>query len=159
MPPSASVTTSQPVVAHGQSGATTLGGNAAREQYGVRQVDYQQILGPDLADGRSLDAPIYFDANGDGVDEALLVAHGTGDIRPADWFLFGEKNGNVVKIFEHTAVAHGEISLQGSTVIEKEGIFGSGDADCCPSSTKRTEYVWRDGSLVVSRIEVLPAAS
>jgi len=140
--PPASKTVTTPVVAHG-----------------VRQVNYGELLAADLTDGKTLDEAIFFDINGDGVEEALLVAHGPGDSQPVDWYLFGARDGRAIKLFERTRVAKGEIRVQGPMLVESEGVYGAGDSECCPSSLKQTYYVWKGDGLVVPRVEAAPATA
>ena len=149
----------QPVVAHGQSGPVVQGGNSTTVKPDIRQTDFQSLLGVDLGQDSKLDEPVYFDINADGAEEALVIARGGGDSQPIDWFVVGMKDGQPVKLFERTRVAKGEVAVQGPMLVESEGIYSAGDAECCPSGSKRTFYVWKGDGLVVSRIEGAPSGA
>ncbi len=158
-PPTVGTNAAQPIVAHSQNGPVIAGEDAAREQYTARQIDYGRQISGDLSSDESVDDPVFFDINSDGVEEALVVARRSGDSKPIDWFLFTSKDGSPVKLFERTRVAKGEVMFQGPMLVETEGIYAPGDEECCPSSSKRTYYVWKVDGLVVSRIEAAPPAA
>jgi hypothetical protein len=60
-------------------------------------------------------------------------------------------------LFERSGASQGELMIDGPRVVETEGVFAEGDQPCCPSSLKKTYYVWKSGSLVVSKVELQPA--
>lgn len=157
-----------PAGAHGQSGQAVTGGgslpaangSAASGGSSIRQVDFKGLVTDELAGSQVLENVLYLDINSDGTEEALVMIRGEGENRPLDWRLYGMQNGSSATVlFERSRVAQGEVSVQGPMLVELEAVYNTGDPDCCPSASKRTIYVWKAGSLVVSRIEAAPPAS
>lgn len=107
-----------------------------------------------LSEGQVLENSFDFDIDADGEVELFVLVRGGGDDRPLDWYLVD--NGGQVILFQRQGVKQGELAVDGPRVVEAEGVFGPGDPDCCPSSFKRTYYVWRDGALAVSSVQVQP---
>ena len=99
------------------------------------------------------------DINSDGEEEALILVRREGENRPLDLYLYKMKGDSVEVIFRETGVAQGAATFQGPWLIVTEGIYASGDPLCCPSAVKRTYYVFKDGALVVSRVEAAPSPS
>ena len=114
------------------------------------------LTGEETAESWHVENVMYLDINGDGAQEALLLVRGDGDKRPLDWRLYAMKNGRLAQLFDRTRVAQGGLSVKGAALVESEGVYAAGDPDCCPSSAKRTYYVWKGDGLVVSRIEATP---
>ena len=163
-PPSTGTSGYQPVVAHGQDGpvipaeqgGVAGSGETVTGAQAIRQADLPGLVGEETSGDWKIEDTIFFDIDGDGNEEALVLVRGEGESNPLDWRLYGMKNGETVLLFERTRVAQGEVTLQGPMLVETEGVYSDGDAACCPSSTKRTFFVWKEGSLVVSRIEAAP---
>ncbi|MEK6535920.1 MAG: hypothetical protein AABZ63_00330 [Actinomycetota bacterium] len=157
-----------PAGAHGQPGQAVTGGGSPPAANGsatsgglsIRQVDFKGLAGDELTGSQVLETVLYLDINSDGTEEALVMIRGEGENRPLDWRLYGMQNSNAATVlFERSRVVQGEVSVQGPMLVESEGIYSTGDPDCCPSASKRTIYVWKAGSLVVSRIEAAPPAT
>lgn len=167
-PPSAGTSAYQSVVAHGQSGpvipAASTAGDGGAGGAGVvmapgsdiRQVDLGALVGDQRGGWMNVENTLYLDINGDGAEEALVLVRRDGQNRPFDWYLYGLRDNQVTSLFERTRVAQGELSVQGTTLVESEGIYRTGDPECCPSSLKRTFYFWKGSGLVVSGIEAPP---
>ncbi len=143
---------------HGSSPAASAAYKAQTDaaSAGIRQADVTMLTGDEPAPSWRLENVLYLDINGDGSQEAVVLVRGDGDNRPLDWRIYGMKDGLPVQLFERTRVAQGDLSIKGSMVVEGEGVYAAGDRDCCPSSAKRTYYVWKGNGLVVSRIEATP---
>lgn len=154
----------EPILAHGNEGpvVSSPGGlpgdsaTAANYTQGIQQVDFDSVLAGEIAAGRKLENVIYVDINADGTDEAIAAIRGTDASRPLSWRLYGMKDGQVEILFERTDIAQGELQVEGPRVIESEGMYAESDQPCCPSSVKRTYYVWKGDTLVVSRVESAP---
>lgn len=164
--PSAGSSSTQPVFAHGNSGpvATRPGGSSGADTtasetasgQSIGDVDFAALLAAQITGGRTLESVIYLDIDGNGDEEAVAAIRGTGDSRPLSWRLYGMKAAQVEILYERTDVAQGEIRVDGPRLAESEGVFAEGDQPCCPSSLKRTFYVWKGSSLVVSHVESAP---
>ncbi len=140
------------VLAHGNSGAVVAGeGQGAYTS--IQNVDFHQVLSSDLGDGKTIKSTSFGDINGDGLPEALVVVADSGDDHPIDWYLFSLSNGQPDRLFERHQVANGDIGFEGPRLVEREGVYAPGDAECCPSSMKQTFYVWKGDALVVSQVE------
>ncbi|MHB9112244.1 MAG: hypothetical protein ACYC4D_06415 [Thermoleophilia bacterium] len=163
-PPSIGTSGYQPIVAHGKDGpvvpssrgGTAGSGETVTGSQGIRQADLPGLVGEETTGDWEIENTIFFDIDGDGTEEAIILVRGDGESNPLDWRLYGMKNGEATLLFERTRVAQGAVAVQGPMLVETEGVYGDGDTACCPSSTKRTYYVWKGGSLVVSRIEAAP---
>lgn len=161
-PPTVGTSGYQSVVAHGQDGPVvpaSQGSAAAADvtaSTGIRQVDLPGLVGEETTGNWKIENTIFFDIDGNGDEEAIVIVRGEGESNPLDWRLYGMKNGETTLLFERTRVAQGEVAVQGPMLVETEGVYSDGDSACCPSSTKRTYFVWKGGSLVVSRIEAAP---
>lgn len=148
-------TSTQPVFAHGNEGPVlkTPGGASGQS---IREIDFTSLLSGETSRGRALEGVIYVDIDADGTEEAVAAVRGTGEFNPLSWRLYGMKDGGVEVLYERTDLAQGGIKVDGPRIVESEGLYGDGDQPCCPSSLKRTFYVWKGGSLVVSRVETAP---
>ncbi|MHB8792733.1 MAG: hypothetical protein ACYC6O_05290 [Thermoleophilia bacterium] len=161
-PPTVGTSGYQSVVAHGQDGPVvpasqgSAAGADVTASTGIRQVDLPGLVGEETTGSWKIENTIFFDIDGNGDEEAIVIVRGEGESNPLDWRLYGMKNGETTLLFERTRVAQGEVAVQGPMLVETEGVYSDGDAACCPSSTKRTYFVWKGGSLVVSRIEAAP---
>lgn len=162
-PPSTGTSGYQSVVAHGQDGPvipSSQGGTAdtgtVDGSQGIRQADLPGLVGEETAGSWKIENTMFIDIDGDGSEEAIVLVRGEGENTPLDWRIYGMKNGEATLLFERTRVAQGELAVQGPMLVETEGVYSDGDAACCPSSTKHTYYVWKGGSLVVSRVEAAP---
>ncbi|MDO8736536.1 MAG: hypothetical protein Q7K29_05570 [Thermoleophilia bacterium] len=162
-PPSTGTSGYAPVVAHGQDGpvipasqggAAGSGGTATDSQ-DISQATLPGLTAEDAAGGWTNENTIFFDIDGDGKHEAIVLVRGNGESKPLDWRIYSMNNGATL-LFERTRVAQGQVAVQGPMLVETEGVYADGDAACCPSSTKRTYFVWKGGSLVVSRVEAAP---
>ncbi|MCL4474115.1 MAG: hypothetical protein M1455_09300 [Actinobacteria bacterium] len=142
----------------GQAGGDTASGSGAggAGSADIKQADVSMLTGDESAPSWRLENTLYLDINGDGAQEAVVLVRGDGGNRPLDWRVYGMKDGRPVELFERTRVAQGELSVKGSMLVESEGIYAAGDRECCPSSARRTYYVWKGDGLVVSRIEATP---
>lgn len=160
-PPSTGTSGYAPVVAHGQDGPVipaSEGGTAGPSGTvtGIQQAALPGLTTEETGGGWEIENTIYFDINADGAQEAFVLVRGDGESKPLDWRIYGMSNGEPALLFERTRVAQGEVALQGPMIVETEGVYADGDAACCPSSTKRTFFVWKGGSVVVSRVEAAP---
>ena len=122
----------------------------------IHQADVTMLTGAETAPSWKLENVLYVDVNNDGFQEAVVLVRGDGESRPLDWRIYAMKNGQPVQLFERTGLAQGGLSVKGPALVESEGVFAPGDAECCPSSAKRTYYVWKGDALVVSRVEATP---
>lgn len=163
-PPSTGTSGYQSVIAHGQDGpvapssqgGTAGAGGTVTGSQGIRQADLPGLVGEETTGNWKIENTIFFDIDGDGNEEAIVLVRGEGESSPLDWRVHGMKNGEATLLFERTRVAQGEVAVQGPILVETEGVYNDDDAPCCPSSTKSTYYVWKGGSLVVSRVEAAP---
>lgn len=110
-----------------------------------------------ISGGATPEATIEFDIDNDGALESLVLIRGEGDERPLDWYLFDDNGAGL--LFERKDVPHGQVLFDGPRIVETEAVYGEGDEPCCPSGQKRTYFVWRDGGLVESRVEAVPAGA
>ena len=117
------------------------------------------LTGAETAPSWKVENVLYLDVNSDGAQEAVVLVRGDGQSRPLDWRVYAMENGQPVQLFERTDVSQGELSVKGPSLVESEGVYAPGDPECCPSSAKRTYYVWKGDSFVVSRIEAAPSGS
>ena len=146
----------------GQSGGPASGsgpGSGGAASADIKHADVSMLTGDESAPSWRLENTLYLDINGDGAQEAVVLVREDGGNRPLDWRVYGMKEGRPVELFERTRVAQGELSVKGSMLVESEGVYAAGDQECCPSSAKRTYYVWKGDGLVVSRIEATPPAA
>jgi len=125
----------------------------------LEDVDFQKLMEPLLDEGKSVESIFFVDLNGDGLKEAVVLVRGPGGHRPLDWYYYALRDGRSAKLFERLGVAAGELQVEGPRLVESEGIYLEADPDCCPSRIKRTYYVWKDGSLVVLKVEAAPAGA
>ncbi|MFA5809839.1 MAG: hypothetical protein WC935_05835, partial [Thermoleophilia bacterium] len=122
----------------------------------IRQADFAALLADEHASAQGVENKLFMDINGDGVEEALILVRGEGENHPLDLYLYKMKGDRAEVIFRETGVAQGEATFQGPWLVVTEGVYSSGDPLCCPSSVKRTYYVFKDGALVVSKVETAP---
>lgn len=163
-PPSTGTSGYQSVIAHGQDGPVipasqggdASGGGTVSVIQGIRQADLPGLVGEETTGNWTIENTIFYDIDGDGAEEAIVLVRGVGESNPLDWRVYGMKNGEATVLFERTRVAQGEVAVQGPMLVETEGVYDDDDAACCPSSSKRTYYVWKSGGLVVSRVEAAP---
>lgn len=160
-PPSISTSSSnQPIYAHGNSGpveaSPRYGTGPGSAATAVRDINFEELLAEDISGGQTMEAVVNVDIDGNGVQEAVVLLRGKGDSRPLDWRLYALRSGNVELLYDHANVAHGEIQVDGPRLVESEGVYSDGDASCCPSTIKKTFYVWKGDGLVVSRVESAP---
>lgn len=120
----------------------------------LEQYDYAGLL--DLSDGQALESIFTFDIDSDGTGEALVLVRGEGDGRPLDWYLFDAGGSQPSLLFERKSVAQGEVAIDGPRIVETEAVYTGQDDACCPSSLKRTTFVWKDGGLVVASVVAQP---
>lgn len=163
-PPTTGTSGFAPVIAHGndgpvvpasQGGPADTGATAAGIQ-GIRQAELPGLVGEEAGGDRTIEDTIFVDIDGDGDEEAIILVRGAGESSPLDWRAYGMKNGEASLLFERTGVARGEVAVQGPMLMETEGVYNDGDAACCPTNTRRTYYVWKGGTLVVSGVETAP---
>jgi hypothetical protein len=142
------------------------GSTASSEQYGDAQGDtsvpvvngdYSEFLA--VTTVQAQEATLDYDVDSDGMVEVLVLVRSEGEARLLDWYLIDNDSGEPVMLFERRGVVRGEVTVDGPRIIEAEAVFAPGDEDCCPSQSKRTFYVWKDGSLVESRVEAAPAGA
>lgn len=139
-------------------------GQAANDQYpppsgadtSLEQHDFAATI--NLAAGQSLEQVFPYDADSDGVSEAVVLVRGEGDVRPLDWYLF-DVGDDMLLLFERRGIVQGEVAIDGPRIVESEGIYSARDDACCPASFKRTYYVWKDGGLVASSVVAQPAGA
>lgn len=125
----------------------------------IQQVDFSQMLAPEIGPGQEIEGILLLDADANGSQEALLLVRGPGERRPLDWYLYGLDGSTAVKLFGRSDIAQGEVRLDGPRIVEQEAAYQPGDPDCCPSRVTTTYYVWKDGSLQASKTEVSPAGA
>ncbi|MHB0914721.1 MAG: hypothetical protein ACYC5A_05155 [Thermoleophilia bacterium] len=156
-PASAGVTTAVTAGPPGASGQSADARSPALSGDGtsIGPDDYAAALG--LGSGQTLEQVIPFDVDSDGASEAVVLVRGEGDGRPLDWYLFD--TGGKTPLFEKKGVVQGELAVDGPRLVESEGVYAAEDDACCPSSFKRTYYVWKDGGLVVSSVVAQPAGA
>jgi len=154
----------EPILAHGNEGPVVSspgglpGDSASEANYtnGIQQIDFTSVLAGELDATHKLENVIYVDINSDGTDETIAALRGADASQPLSWRLYGMKSGQVEILFERTDIAQGEVKVEGPRIIENEGMYTESDQPCCPSSLKRTFYVWKGDTLVVSRVESAP---
>ncbi len=125
----------------------------------IQQVDFSQMLAPQIGEGQEIEGILLLDVDGNGTQEALLLVRGAGERRPLDWYLYGLDGGTALELYSRTGVPQGEVRLDGPRIAEQAAAYQPGDADCCPSQVATTFYVWKDGGLQVSKTEVSPAGA
>jgi len=142
-------TTAQPAAAAGE--AYGAGGGAALA------ADAPELAGiVDLSEGRAPEGFLEFDADGDGDLEILVMVRGAGKDRLLDWYLLDVSGGEPRLLFTQKDVPQGELRTDGPRLVETGGVYAPGDDPCCPSSFKRTYFVWKDGALSESGVEARP---
>lgn len=119
--------------------------------------DVQGLLTSEEAAGRQLLAPEHLDVDGDGQAEVLVMAQGEGEDRLLDWYLYGYKEGQLVRLFARTGVVRGELSLDRPGIEEREALYAPGDPACCPSAFVVSHYSWENGDLVLMDRTKVPA--
>ncbi|MFA5801665.1 MAG: hypothetical protein WC911_04225 [Thermoleophilia bacterium] len=125
----------------------------------IRQADFAALLADEHASAQGVENKLFMDIDSDGAQEALLLVRGDGENRPLDLYLYKVKDGRAEVIFRETGVAQGEATFQGPRLVVTEGVYAPGDPLCCPSSIKLTYYVFKDGALVVSKVEAAPSGA
>lgn len=140
----------------GEDGAAAA---AATGPGDIQQVDFSQMLAPDIGENQVIEGVLLLDVDGNGSQEALLLVRGPGERRPLDWYLFGLENNTAVRLYERLAVAQGEIRIDGPRIVEQEAEYQQGDADCCPSQAVTNYYVWKNENLQLSKTEATPAGA
>ena len=83
------------------------------------------------------------DLTGDGVEEAVVIVEsgGTlGDIGVAIYRLVEERA--EIAFFQPLA---GHVEVRLGLLVTQEGVYGEGDARCCPSRLREVVFGWRDG--------------
>jgi hypothetical protein len=152
--------TQQPaIIAAGPDLSSPAAAGSSEYESDLEKADFQTLMEPLLDEGKSVESVLFVDLNGDGLKEALVLVRGPGERRPLDWYYYALRGGQPAKLFERLRVTVGELQVQGPRLVESEGVYLEGDADCCPSWIKHTYYVWKDGSLVVLKVEAAPAGA
>lgn len=83
------------------------------------------------------------DLTGDGIEEAVVIVEsgGTlGDIGVAVYRLVEERA--EIAFFQPLA---GHVEVRLGLLVTQEGVYGEGDARCCPSRLREAVFGWRDG--------------
>lgn len=125
----------------------------------IRQADFAALLADERASAQGVENKLFMDIDGDGAQEALLLVRGDGENHPLDLYLYKLKDGRAEVIFRETGAAQGEATFQGPRLVVTEGVYAPGDPLCCPSSIKLTYYVFKDGAMVVSKVEAAPSGA
>lgn len=120
-------------------------------------VDPRELLSSEEAAVRRLLEPDYRDLDGDGQVEMLVMAQGEGEDRLLDWYVYGFRDGQPVKLFSRTGVVRGELSLDRPWIEEREALYEPGDPACCPSSFVVSRYSWENGTLVLMDRTKMPS--
>lgn len=135
----------------GADGTGAAGAMADARPGEIQQVDFSQMAAPDIGDDQEIEGVLLVDVDGNGSQEAVLLVRGAGERRPLDWYLFGIDGATASRLYERLAITQGELRVDGPMIVEQEAEYQAGDADCCPSRVKTNYYVWKDGSLQLSR--------
>ena len=83
------------------------------------------------------------DLTGDGIEEAVVIVEsgGTlGDIGVAVYRLVDERA--QIAFFQQLA---GHVEVRLGLLVTQEGVYGDGDARCCPSRLREVVFGWREG--------------
>ncbi len=110
--------------------------------------------------GETVERTQLADIDGDGNPEALVSVRKPGEDRRLDWYLFRLQGEEAPReLFSRKGVLQGEVEVAGPRIVESEGLYGEGDAPCCPSRTKHSFYAWERGALTLVSTEVSPAGA
>ena len=130
-------------------------GNGAGQE--IRQTDFNSLIAAGGQGAPAVENIMFKDVNGDGAEEALVLARAAGESRPLDIYLYELKDGKPEVTFKLTAVAHGGATIQGPRLVVMEGQYEPGDPPCCPSRQSRTYYTYQNSTFVKEYSEMAPA--
>ena len=140
-------------------------GEAPGEEYGQNAgsgdssaaIDLTGLV--DLGEGQKLERSFDLDIDGDGSGETLVLVRGAGEYEPLDWYLLDTSSAGPAVVFERKGISQGELAVDGPRIVETEGLYNAEDAPCCPSSLKRTIFVWKEGALVGTSVLAQPVGA
>jgi hypothetical protein len=116
----------------------------------VRELDFSDplVIGPliDAAGGGEVpvDRVHYEDLTGDGVEEAVAIVESGGTQGDIGFgvYVVDTNDAATLAFFDQ---ARGRVEVRVGVIVTIEGVFASGDAECCPSQLREITYRW-DGS-------------
>jgi len=143
--------------------ATEVQGDSA-----LRSTDWSSVTGaagsvdsPAAAQNGFVQTVIYSDLNGDGSEDALVMVRDQGSGAYLDYYVYSYASGAPAALFERRGVSHGQVELGKlpQSFVETEAVYLPTDPNCCPSSLKKTTYLWSAGAgaFIVAATETVPS--
>jgi hypothetical protein len=140
--------------------APSLGGVARIQDIDLTKVPeivaFAEITGGSIA----VKAAQFTDVTADGRDEALVSVASGGTFGDLGYFVVTLNDGWPEVIRQATAdpsSRHGlNVQVENGLIVETSGIYGPEDPNCCPSSLKKTYYVWDGQDFQISASEIIP---
>lgn len=97
----------------------------------------------------------YFDLDGDGKEEALVVLDYSQEAAGAYWeqhyFIFAYRDGKAQQIFHESRYKALGFRLKGKSLVIAAPYWKDNDGHCCPSQTEIATYSWRGNGFRASR--------
>ncbi len=125
----------------------------------IRATDWSRVVAEALhldgASGSVNPADVrYADLTGDGVEEAIVPVQGNGNAGTIGYYVFGLKDGQLVRLLARRGEGIG-VSVEDGGLVETIPDYAPGDPRCCPSRLRRTVYGWTGSALAPERSEVV----
>ena len=83
------------------------------------------------------------DLTGDGIEEAGVIVESGGTLGDIGVAVYRLVEGRAELAFFQQLTGHVEVRL--GLLVTQEGVYGEGDARCCPSRLREAVFGWRDG--------------
>lgn len=93
------------------------------------------------------------DLTGDGVEEAVVILESGGTLGDLGAGIYQAVNGEPELVF--FANAGGHVEVRAAVVVTQEGVYATGDAECCPSQVREISYGWNGTAFVELSDEVV----
>jgi hypothetical protein len=132
---------------------TAMATQAATVVGSLRDVDFEafevQIDLINRAGGGEIHAErvVFVDLTDDGREEAVVVVESGGTAGDLGVAIYRLGEGGPEVVFFQALAGHVEVRFD--LVVTQVGVYGMGDAQCCPSQLRERVYGWRDGQFEV----------
>ncbi len=133
--------------------ATATATQAATAVGSLRDVDFEafevQLDLINRAGGGEIHAErvVFVDLTDDGQEEAVVVVESGGTAGDLGVAIYRLGDGGPEVVFFRALAGHVEVRFD--LVVTQVGVYGTGDAQCCPSQLRERAYAWRDGQIEV----------
>jgi hypothetical protein len=138
----------------------SLGGLARIQDIDLTKVPEIVAFAETTGGSIAVKAAQFTDVTADGRDEALVSVASGGTFGNLGYFVVTLNDGWPEVIRQATvdrSSRHGlNVQVENGLIVETSGIYGPEDPNCCPSSLRKTYYVWDGHEFQISASEIIP---